>query len=121
MVTAQRLVRRLCVACRAPAPQSPGALRAAGFDEQQLEGWQPYGAIGCTACHGIGYRGRVGVHQVMPVSDAMRELIVASAGSHELTRLARSEQVTTLRDAALARVRDGTTSLAEALAATEVA
>jgi len=121
MITAQRLVRRLCVACRAPAPQSAAALRAAGFDEHQLDGWQPYAPTGCAACHGIGYRGRVGVHQVMPVSDAMRELIVASAGTHELARLAQIEQVGTLRDAALARVRDGTTSLAEALAATEVA
>ncbi|MFL9901834.1 ATPase, T2SS/T4P/T4SS family [Paraburkholderia fungorum] len=121
MVTAQRLVRRLCVACRAPAPQSAAALRAAGFADDQLDGWQPFGAIGCAACHGIGYRGRVGVHQVMPVSDAMRELIVARAGSHELARLAQTERVATLRDAALARVRDGTTSLAEALAATEVA
>lgn len=121
MVTAQRLVRRLCVACRTPAPQSATALRAAGFADDQLDGWQPYAASGCAACHGIGYRGRVGVHQVMPVSDAMRELIVARAGTHELARLAQAEQVATLRDAALARVRDGSTSLAEALAATEVA
>ncbi|MFP3565784.1 GspE/PulE family protein [Paraburkholderia sp. SIMBA_030] len=121
MVTAQRLVRRLCTACRAPAPQSAAALRAAGFADDQLDGWQPYASTGCAACHGIGYRGRVGVHQVMPVSDAMRELMVASAGTHELARLAQTERVATLRDAALARVRDGTTSLAEALAATEVA
>ncbi|MGF6791103.1 GspE/PulE family protein [Paraburkholderia sp. 35.1] len=121
MVTAQRLVRRLCVACRAPAPHSPAALHAAGFGEHDLDGWQPYAATGCAVCHGIGYRGRVGIHQVMPVSDAMREQIVASAGAHELARLAQMEQVATLRDAALARVRDGTTSLAEALAATEVA
>ena len=121
MVTAQRLVRRLCVACRAPAPHSQTALQAAGFGEHELDGWQPYAATGCAVCHGIGYRGRVGIHQVMPVSDAMRELIVASAGVHELARLAQTEQVATLRDAALARVRDGTTSLAEALAATEVA
>ncbi|MBC8730379.1 GspE/PulE family protein [Paraburkholderia sp. UCT2] len=121
MVTAQRLVRRLCVACRAPAPHSPAALHAAGFGEHALDGWQPYAATGCAVCHGIGYRGRVGIHQVMPVSDAMREQIVASVGAHELARLAQMEQVATLRDAALARVRDGTTSLAEALAATEVA
>ena len=57
----------------------------------------------------------------MPVSDAMRELIVASAGTHELTRHAQTEQVATLRDAAFARVRDGMTSVAEALAATEIA
>jgi type IV pilus assembly protein PilB len=121
MVTAQRLVRRLCVACRAPAPQSATALDAAGFADDQLDGWCPYEAKGCEACHGIGYRGRIGIHQVMPVSDAMRELIVASAGTHALARLAHTERVTTLRDAALARVRDGTTSLAEALSATEVA
>ena len=110
MVTAQRLVRRLCVACRVPRRSQSPALRAAGFSEHQLDGWQPYAAAGCAACHGIGYRGRVGVHQVMPVSDAMRELIVASAGTHELARLAQTEQVGTLRDAALERVRDGTTS-----------
>jgi type IV pilus assembly protein PilB len=121
MVTAQRLVRRLCTACRAPAPHSAAALRSAGFAEEQIDGLQPYTAKGCVACHGIGYRGRVGVHQVMPVSDAMRELIVARAGTHELARQARSEHVGTLRDAALALVRDGTTSLTEALAATEAA
>lgn len=121
LVTAQRLVRRLCIACRAPAPQTAAALRAAGFSEHRLDGWQPYAATGCAACHGIGYRGRVGVHQVMPVSDAMRELIVARAGTHELARLAQSEGVSTLRDAALERVSDGTTSLTEALAATEIA
>jgi type IV pilus assembly protein PilB len=121
MVTAQRLVRRLCPACRAPAPQSTAALRAAGFADAQLDGWHPYVAVGCKVCHGIGYRGRVGIHQVMPVSDAMRELIVANAGTHALARLAQTEGAGTLRDAALARVRDGTTSLAEALSATEVA
>ena len=120
MVTAQRLVRRLCVACRASAPQSSAALRAAGFADDQLDGWQPYTAVGCEACHGIGYRGRIGIHQVMPVSDAMRELIVASAGTHTLARHAEAERVGTLRDAALARVRDGTTSLTEAFSATEV-
>ncbi|MGF6725822.1 type IV pilus assembly protein PilB [Paraburkholderia sp. GAS41] len=121
MVTAQRLVRRLCVVCRIPAPQSAAALRAAGFADDQLDGWHPYAASGCETCHGIGYRGRVGIHQVMPVSEAMRELIVANAGTYALARLAQAERVRTLRDAALALVRDGTTSLPEALSATEVA
>ncbi|MGA7779940.1 MAG: ATPase, T2SS/T4P/T4SS family [Paraburkholderia sp.] len=121
MVTAQRLVRRLCVACRTLMPQSSAALRAAGFADEQLDGWQPYSAVGCAACHGIGYRGRVGIHQVMPVSDAMSELIVERAGTHTLAQLAQAERVGTLREAALNRVRDGTTSLSEALSATEVA
>lgn len=121
MVTAQRLVRRLCPACCTPVKESPAALRAAGFSDAQLEGWKPYAAKGCAACHGVGYRGRIGVHQVMPVSDATRELIVTRAGTHAIARQAQAEHVGTLRESALARVRDGTTSLAEALAATEVA
>jgi type IV pilus assembly protein PilB len=121
MVTAQRLVRRLCLGCRVPATGAAMALRAAGFTEDELDGWHPYEAPGCAACHGVGYRGRIGVHQVMPLSDATRELIVARASTHEVARQARAEHVSTLREAALARVRDGTTSLAEALAATEVA
>ncbi|MGF6756514.1 type IV pilus assembly protein PilB [Paraburkholderia sp. GAS42] len=121
MVTAQRLVRRLCPACCTPVKESPAALRAAGFSDAQLEGWKPYAAKGCAACHGVGYRGRIGVHQVMPISDATRELIVTRAGTHAIARQAQAEHVGTLRESALARVRDGTTSLAEALAATEVA
>ncbi|HEV3106803.1 MAG TPA: ATPase, T2SS/T4P/T4SS family [Trinickia sp.] len=119
LVTAQRLVRRLCTRCRAPAQESRTALNAAGFADDEIGGWTPYAACGCQACHGIGYRGRVGVHQVMPVSSAMRELIVSRASAHALTRQAQADGASTLRRAALARVRDGTTSLAEALSATE--
>jgi type IV pilus assembly protein PilB len=120
MVTAQRLVRRLCEACRTPVVLSAAALRAAGAREEQLEGWRPFAATGCSECHRIGYRGRVGIHQVMPISDRMRELVVARASTHALAKQARSEAVGSLRDAALARVYDGTTSLAEALSATEL-
>jgi type IV pilus assembly protein PilB len=125
MVTAQRLVRKLCAACKTPDAQSVAALRAAlhaaGLSEDSLDGRPPYTAVGCDACHGIGYRGRVGVHQVMPVSEAMRELIVTRGSTQTLAQQARAEAVGTLRDAALARVVDGTTSLAEALSATEIA
>jgi type IV pilus assembly protein PilB len=118
MVTAQRLVRRLCGACRTPADDL-AAWRAVACDG--ADDGLPYSPRGCAACHGIGYRGRIGVHEVMPVSDAMRELIVRRAGSHEIARQARAERVAGLREAALARVCDGTTSLDEALAATEAA
>ncbi|AOJ67643.1 MULTISPECIES: GspE/PulE family protein [Burkholderia] len=122
LVTAQRLVRRLCPACRTPSGAPLDALRAAGLDAATLHaGWRPYEAAGCAACHGIGYRGRIGVHQVMPLSDAQRDLIVARASSAELARQARTEGMTSLRDAALARVRDGTSSLDEALGTTEAA
>ena len=106
LVTAQRLVRRLCEAC--------AAVRAGA-----RAGLHPFEPRGCAACHGIGYRGRVGVHQLMPVSDAMRELIVTRAATHAVTRQAQTEGMPSLRDAAFARVREGVTSVAEAAGATE--
>jgi type IV pilus assembly protein PilB len=115
LITAQRLVRKLCAQCRTNACESAATLRAAGLDANE-ETWT---ARGCEACHGIGYRGRIGIHEVMPVSEALRDLIVAKQGAQVIARQARAEGVATLRDAALARVRDGTTSLAEALAATD--
>ncbi len=114
LVTAQRLVRRLCPQCRQPSGESAARLRAAGLADAQ-----PFIACGCEACHGIGYRGRVGIHEVMPVSAAMRDMIVARRSAQDIARQARLEGVATLRDAALARVADGTTSLAEALVATD--
>jgi type IV pilus assembly protein PilB len=115
LVTAQRLVRKLCPACRVPAPEPASTLHAAGLDGNQ----ETYAAPGCDACHGIGYRGRVGIHEVMPVTAAMRERIVAKQSAHALAQQARTDGTATLRDAALTRVRDGTTSLAEALCATD--
>ncbi|AOJ75176.1 GspE/PulE family protein [Burkholderia ubonensis] len=119
LVTAQRLVRRLCAACRAPSDAPPRVLREAGCDPSALaSGWRPFVARGCPACHGIGYRGRIGLHQTMPVSPGLAEHIVARASVGALAQCAAAEGVRNLRDAALARVRDNTTSLAEALAAT---
>jgi type IV pilus assembly protein PilB len=120
LVTAQRLVQRLCPHCKRHAEETHASLRSAGVPDDQIANWRPYGPRGCEACHGIGFRGRVGIHQVMPISDAMRELLVARAGTHEIARRALVERVQTLREAALARAFDGTTSLAEALSATEV-
>jgi type IV pilus assembly protein PilB len=108
LVTAQRLVRKLCAQCRAPS-----ALRLA-------DGFRPFEPRGCPACHGIGYRGRVGVHQVMPVSDEIRESIVSRAATHAIARAAHAQGMPALRDAAFARVREGVTSVAEAADATEI-
>ena len=119
LVTAQRLVRRLCLHCRTPAPISPTALAAAGFAADTLSGWSPYEARGCPACHGAGYRGRIGIHQVMPVSSALRELISAGACTQALTRQAYADGAAPLRVAALTRVRAGMTSIDEAVAATD--
>ena len=119
LVTAQRLVRRLCAHCRTPAPYPASALAAAGFAPDALAGWTPYEARGCPACHGAGFRGRIGIHQVMPASPALRELISAGASSHALGRQAYADGAAPLRVAALACVREGVTSLAEAIAVTD--
>jgi len=121
LVSAQRLVRRLCPACRAPADDGAAAVARQVFAAGggMPSSWRPYGPVGCDACHGIGYRGRVGIHEVMPVTDAMRELIVHGASAQAIARQARAERVATLREAAIARVLDGTTSVAEAIGATD--
>lgn len=122
LISAQRLLRRLCVACRTPVALSRAQWQATGLAETRIDSdRRVYRAQGCDACHGIGYRGRVGIHQVMPVSEAMREIIVAHGSADALARQARAEGVASLRDAALERVLAGTTSLDEALSATDLA
>jgi type IV pilus assembly protein PilB len=119
LVTAQRLVRRLCTDCAAPAPALPDGLAAAGFADAAPSAWTPYAACGCPACHGAGYRGRIGVHQVMPISPAIRALVNASASGQAIAAQAKADGAASLREAALAHVRAGTTSLAEAIASTD--
>ncbi|RMD80191.1 MAG: type IV-A pilus assembly ATPase PilB [Gammaproteobacteria bacterium] len=112
LVVAQRLARRLCPHCRAPAELPPEALLREGFAEEELEGLQLYRAVGCEQCNG-GYKGRTGIYQVMPVSEAMRRLILAGEGALALAEQARAEGVADLRASGLKKVRAGVTSLEE--------
>ena len=90
----------------------------AGFSPDDLEGdWQPYRPVGCSACHD-GYKGRVGIYQVMPISEAMRQLILRGASALELAAQARAEGVRTLRESGLRKVKMGITSLEGVLAVT---
>lgn len=118
VITAQRLARMLC-ACKRPGTFPLAALREAGFADALLDGdWQPCEPVGCAACRGSGYRGRCGIHQVMPVSDAMQGIILSRGSARALAQQARREGVLSLREAGLLKVRAGTTSLAEVLATT---
>ncbi|MBU3693900.1 MAG: type IV-A pilus assembly ATPase PilB [Rhodocyclaceae bacterium] len=120
IITAQRLVRRLCGQCRRPDAQAASRLQNADvvgpalITASEVDRVAPFTADGCSACGGTGFSGRVGVHQVLPVSDAMNALILQQASARELARQAQSEGVMTLREAALAKVLAGVTSLAEA-------
>ena len=113
LVTAQRLVRRLCPHCRRPEPASTSTLLQLGFKPEDLDGsWQPYGPVGCAQCH-QGYRGRTGVFQVMPINEAMQALILREADSLEVARQAARDGVLSLREAGLRKVKLGLTSLQE--------
>ncbi|MEO5765969.1 MAG: type IV-A pilus assembly ATPase PilB [Casimicrobiaceae bacterium] len=119
LITAQRLARRLCPNCKKPADIPPPALLRAGFAEEDLDGsWQPYGPIGCDHCKGTGYKGRVGVYEVMPISDDMRQLIMCNGNALDIAKQAQAEGVRNLRQSGLLKVKSGMTSLEEIEAVT---
>jgi type IV pilus assembly protein PilB len=118
MITAQRLARRLC-SCKKPIDIPREALLRAGFTEEELDGsWQPYGHVGCEKCKGSGYKGRVGIYQVMPITDDMSRLIMKNGTAHDIADQARREGVQDLRQAGLRKVKAGLTSLEEVEAVT---
>ena len=119
LITAQRLGRRLCTHCKRPEDIPPEALLRAGFGEEDLDGtWQPYGPIGCDHCGGSGYKGRVGIYEVMPISDDMRQLIMRNGNALEIAELAQREGVRNLRQSGLIKVKAGVMSLEEVEACT---
>ncbi|MDR2032116.1 MAG: type IV-A pilus assembly ATPase PilB [Azoarcus sp.] len=118
MITAQRLARRLC-SCKKPANIPIEALLQAGFHENDLDGsWRPYGPGGCERCNGSGYKGRVGIYQVMPVTDEISHVIMTGGNSMDIAALAERNGVRDLRRSGLIKVRQGVTSLEEVIAAT---
>ncbi|MDR2187531.1 MAG: type IV-A pilus assembly ATPase PilB [Azonexus sp.] len=120
LITAQRLARRLC-ACKKPVTVPTQALLDAGFHEADLNGsWTLYGPEGCERCRGSGYKGRVGIYQVMPVSEAMQRLIMSGATSLDLAQQAKREGVRDLRESGLLKVKQGLTSLDEVLNTTNL-
>ncbi len=119
LITAQRLARRLCSHCKKPADIPPEALISAGFCNEDLDGsWQPYAPIGCDHCKGTGYKGRVGVYEVMPISDDMRQLIMRNGNAIDIKHQAAAEGLRTLRQSGLLKVKSGVTSLEEIEACT---
>ena len=118
LITAQRLARRLCN-CKVPIDVPREALLNAGFSEEELDGtWQLHGPGGCERCKGSGYKGRVGIYQVMPISEEIQRLIMANGTSLDIAAQARAEGVRDLRQSGLLKVKQGVTSLDEVLATT---
>ncbi|MGJ7483878.1 type IV-A pilus assembly ATPase PilB [Variovorax sp. LT2P21] len=118
LITAQRLARRLCTVCRTPADVPREALLDAGFKEEDLDGsWKPYRPVGCSACNG-GYKGRVGIYQVMPVSEEIQKIILRDGSALDIAKQSEAEGVRSLRQSGLKKVMQGLTSLEEVVAVT---
>jgi type IV pilus assembly protein PilB len=118
LITAQRLARRLCT-CKQPLDIQRDTLKAAGFRDGDLDGdWKPYGPVGCERCLGSGYKGRVGIYQIMPISPAIEALILAHGNAMEIAAQAEAEGVNSLRRSGLMKVKQGLTSLEEVLGCT---
>jgi type IV pilus assembly protein PilB len=118
LITAQRLARRLCN-CKKPITVPEQALLDAGYTEADLDGsWTLYGPGGCERCKGTGYKGRVGIYQVMPISEATQRLILSGATALDLAAQAKAEGVKNLRESGLLKVKQGMTSLDEVLSTT---
>jgi type IV pilus assembly protein PilB len=112
LIIAQRLARRLCNNCKKPVDLPAEALLEEGFTEDEIPGLTVYGPVGCDQCSG-GYKGRVGVYQVMPVSEEMGRIIMEAGNSLQLADQAQIEGVADLRKSGLKKVKDGLTSLEE--------
>ena len=113
LICAQRLVRRVCAGCRDADALPLPALLDLGFDEAQAAQVAPRRGRGCDACNGTGYRGRVGLYEVMEVSDSLRRLILAGAPAGDLRRQAITEGMVTLRRSGLHKIAQGVTTVDE--------
>ena len=120
LITAQRLVRRLCT-CKKPIDAPIETLLNAGFTEEDIDGsWLLYGPGECDRCKGSGYKGRVGIYQVMPVTETIQRLIMSNGTALDIAAQAQKEGVNDLRRSGLLKVKQGATSLEEVLGSTNV-
>ena len=113
LIIAQRLARRLCSKCKRPVQLPPQALLAEGFSEAEIAaGFTVYEAVGCDECTS-GYKGRTGIYQVMPMNDAIQEIVLEGGNAMQIAEKAQKAGIRDLRQSALMKVRNGITSLAE--------
>ncbi len=113
LICAQRLVRRVCTGCKQDHPHAAQALVDAGFTPDEAQKVVPKKGSGCERCNNTGYKGRVGLYEVMEVTDELRELILVGASALELRRKAVDEGMITLRRSGLHKVMDGVTTIEE--------
>ena len=118
LITAQRLARKLCENCKKPADYPRESMLKAGFKPEDLDGnWKPYRAVGCSSCNN-GYKGRVGIYQVMPITEAIQRIILSEGTALDIAKQAEADGVRDLRQSGLIKVRAGVTTLEEVITVT---
>jgi len=119
-IMAQRLVRRLCEACKVPVSVSPEQCEQLGFDPLLFADRPVYDGKGCVECHGLGFRGRHAITEFLPVSDTIKDMILERWTPSEIRKTATAEGMSTLRQAGIEKVLAGDTTMKEVNRATFV-
>ncbi|WES66297.1 ATPase, T2SS/T4P/T4SS family [Microbacter sp. GSS18] len=114
-VVAQRLARKLCVRCRAPFTETTEVLSSLGFPHDPEDVPELFKAVGCDTCAGTGYRGRIGLHEVMTMTDELEQLVVTRATGSEMRQIALDQGMVSLRDDGWGKVALGLTTIEEVL------
>jgi len=113
IIQAQRLIRRICVGCKEEQKLPVEAFTEIGFSPEEAPSLKAYKGKGCPACNGTGFKGRIGLYEVMEVTDELRELIIIGASAIELRRKAMELGMITLRQSGLYKIREGVTTIEE--------
>jgi type IV pilus assembly protein PilB len=113
LIQAQRLIRRVCKDCKQEHPTPPEALIEVGFSADEARALKTYKGKGCPTCNQTGYKGRIGLYEVMEITDELRELILIGASALELRKKAIDDGMITLRESGLYKIREGVTTCEE--------
>jgi len=113
LIQAQRLIRRICKDCKRESPTPPEALAEIGFPADEAQTLKTHKGQGCSTCNNTGYKGRVGLYEVMEITDEIRELILIGASAMELRKKAIEDGMITLRESGLHKIRAGITTVEE--------
>jgi type IV pilus assembly protein PilB len=118
LILAQRLARLICSNCKEPAEIPPQALIDIGVPPEEVGTFTPFQGAGCPSCNGSGYRGRIALYEVMPVSEEIRELVLNGASANEIKRTAISLGMKTLRMSGIQKLKEGLTTIHEVVRVT---
>jgi type IV pilus assembly protein PilB len=118
LMASQRLIRKLCTQCKEEEDVPSSALENIGFSEEETKEVKCYRGKGCPTCNGSGYKGRIGLFEVMPLKEEIKEMVLEGASADEIKKTAIRLGMKTLRMSGLAKIKEGVTSVEEVLRAT---